>query len=280
MLGVSHALIDASKKSRILAVAILLLAAAHVKVAQARLAKRRLTTSALVDFVNSRPPREAIYIVSPEIGNGRAMWRLLRDVVAKDRVETSCPTLQCVEADMAENGPVTLLFPPVIQNVLGPGIPPTDPFPESLEVSHREKIPFYGSYPLLIFEDERVTWDYISKIYPTRDIWSTGAGAIEAVRASFSSALVPRPFGSPLEISRASTSSRHPTYGPELLIDGGRKKIDGVSAWHSSNRPAFPQRVEFELASPSRVRFIGLQPQEGHSSLAERFPRLLENSRD
>ncbi len=73
-----------------------------------------------------------------------------------------------------------------------------------------------------------------------------------------------------------SASSQHPSFGPALLVDRG---LLAENAWHSAERPSYPQWIQIQLPQPARLRRFGLQAQvnspQTRTNNVDRAPRKL-----
>jgi len=181
-----------------------------------------------------------------------------------------------------------LILGPEIETIMvNAKVPPRRPidgrtyyFDESLglQVQKVVKLPFYGLYPLLVFEDEFDAWRMISGEFGERE-WLDGRGVIRLYPLK----AVSDPVGSNVTfandltsaVSSFSASNSQPGFGPEKLVVEG---ITDRDAWHGQlqARDDFPQWIEVEFTKPVVLEALALQSQHGDKENLKRAPQSVE----
>lgn len=79
------------------------------------------------------------------------------------------------------------------------------------------------------------------------------------------------------ELQSVSASSQHPSFPPQLILDGGPA---AENAWHSVTRPLLPQWIQIQYAEPVRLRRFAVQAQYNAPGTStdnwRRAPRRIE----
>ena len=179
---------------------------------------------------------------------------------------------------VADKGSLSLLAGPEIETILFNGWSENfNPMQSGIlhvqkglrvKVGLPKKIPYYGLYPPLIFEDEFDMWRFKSLKEFGENDYKNGRGAITLWPLTREQVADDDDVTALAEKIIASSAAIG--YGPELLRDGGSRD---VHAWHSKPRPDYPVVIEVVFKQRVLLERVAFQAQFGNDTNLRRSPR-------
>jgi len=191
------------------------------------------------------------------------------------------PSLGELPALLEKKGPLQLLVGPEIETILwngwagnyrpvGSGILAVS---QGLRVhaGNPRKIPYYGLYPPLIFEDEFDTWRFLQQKAFGADDYKKGLGVFTQWSLVLERVSDDEDVTALAESITASSVSGD--FGPRLLTDEGPQDIH---AWHSRLKPDYPVSLEVVFRQKVLLERVAFQAQLGSLGNLQRSPKRVK----
>ena len=134
-----------------------------------------------------------------------------------------------------------------------------------------KRIPYYGLYPPLIFEDEFDAWRFLSKKEFNQDDYRSGQGAITLWPVT--TEIISHDNDITELVEKIAASESEANFGPQLLLDGGAWD---VHAWHSRHNPQYPLWIDTIFRQEVILEALGFQAQFGNGDNLRRAPHEIK----
>ncbi len=128
-----------------------------------------------------------------------------------------------------------------------------------VKVGNPVKIPYWGLYPPLMFEDEYDAWRLLSRHEYDGKSYREGTGAARLWPITLEKIPDDNEITELIrKIETPSDGNIKPDFVPELLIDGIERS---ANAWHSQQNPQYPVLIDVKFRSEIILEKVGFQAQ-------------------